>query len=423
MYSNLAEWLEKTRTDCGLTLSNLAEVTGLRHSTLWRLERGLTRPTTFTLTALFKAFASSADEQQEILALGIERRNLKVLSSTGKRKAPQWGIPPPDDQGTVIRQLRERSGFSQAALARKVAQSQPKISDWEQLKSSPSSEDRTKLIQALSPPPLEEFVLQSGQLVVLPQILTQRFLDNCAHDLHELIRSIERGDRIPDGRFLLLEHRLRRLTGIFATAWGQLLQAYAWHGEYLIRWSRCDEMSTYARLAMDLIQTECQDDPQKWRAVSLMARSLAEVDPKSGFVFINDYASSITQRLGTVSLLRDAADYGHRAGATKQGDYLMQQVRRLSRNASEEDAYRMAHADKLRLQGRPEAALTLLSADITTCPFLRLTSIGLRAHLYLDLSENQVALTKLQEYHALADHYQFPHLRDNFNWIATRLLT
>lgn len=405
MADSMGGFLKRLRLRRGWSVRLLAERSGVNDAMLSRWESGEYQPLLGPLNRTLDCLNASLEERWQALSLLSGPRALTALRALSRPAIDEgatfveWENCFPH-KGDVWRGLRKGRQMTQSEVASEIGCDIATVSRWEKGAAPPPRDKLPRLFDLFNASVKQRTMLQDGRITLaLPR--RQVSLERCEWFLAALVKRIDGGIPIDDGSFFALEALLWQHVHCRESALALLVEAYTWHGEWLIRWGRAKEMQRYAEQSLALTDYLCarQARPGAWaRAVYLMARCDAVRHPADALLRIHKWLAQATLPVDESNLCREAASYASSTRNFPAAEGIILRGRTALERIGEPDGLHLnwyIHAQILLRSGDAARALELLPDRRESCPYQSIQDDLLRTDVLLALQQKAEASSAL----------------------------
>lgn len=419
MADSIGGFLKRLRLQSGWSLRELSARAGIDDAMLSRWECGNYQPQLGPLDQVLDCLNASADERRQALSLLkgpralVAMRALSQPAFDDEASLIEWENYLPHT-GDVWRGLRERNQMKQSEVASETGCDVSTVSRWEKGAAPPSPQKRQLLFKLFNPSAKERDMLQDGRVTLaLPRRPVS--MERCEWLLSALVKRIDGGIPLDDGRFFALEALLWQHVHRQESALALLVEAYTWHGEWLVRWGRPREMQRYAEQSLALTDYLCarQARPGAWaRAVYLAGRVDADKHPDDALLRIHAWLAEATLPVDESNLCREAASYASSTRDFQGAERFILRGRTALERIGEPTGLhlnRYIHAHILLRSGDAARALEILPDRRDSCPYQSIQDSLLRTDILLALQQKAEASVALERCKQIVEQYGLLH--------------
>jgi transcriptional regulator with XRE-family HTH domain len=419
MADSIGGFLKRLRLRRGWGLREFSMRSGVDDAMLSRWESAEYQPQLEPLNQALDCLNVSVEERRQALSLLKGPRALTAMRALSRPALDdgtaliEWENYLPHT-GDLWRALRERNEIKQSEVAAEIGCNIATVSRWEKGAAPPPHQKLPRLFELFHASAKDRAMLQDG-LVTLPLPRRQVSLDRCEWFLAALVKRIDSGIPIDDGRFFALESLLWQHVHRRESALALLVEAYTWHGEWLVRWGRGKEMQRYAEQSLALTDYLCARlaRPGAWaRAVYLMARCDAEKHRADAFQRTHTWLAQATLPIDESNLCREAASYASSTRNFHVAESIILRGRTALERIGDPDGLhlnRYVHAQILLRAGDASRALDLLPARRDSCPYQSIQDDLLRTDILLTLQQKAEASASLVRCKQTVEEYGLLH--------------
>ena len=364
MAEQVGTLLWELRAASGLSMGQVARLSGVSKAALSQWESGARLPRIMELEAVLDAFDAGAAQRASILACMEAPRAVRRLREITSGS----GLSVPPHAGDLLRAMRLRQGWTQAQVAGELGVDRTTIAHWEQGERLPSTEQLQTLCYALQAREAEVVALTTGQFTETSSS-PARAWDEAEQELTTRLDSI--GQQSDPGLEDLSYLALRREAWEWATrtdaARSLLARVYATHATFCRNTRRWPEAGTLAQQALILVPRQEQEPGVFLRALVLQTSAQVyggyRLAPERGLRALRSWVERAQITEFAAWILSDMATYAALSGQTEASLELAEQacgVAERSDNPVEGHLRRFDYGQMLAGAGRTEAALRVL---------------------------------------------------------------
>ena len=364
MAKQVGTLLWELRTARGLSMGQVARLSGVSKAALSQWESGARLPRIMELEAALDALGADAAQRASLLACMEAPRAVRRLREITMGS----GLSAPPRAGDLLRAMRLRQGWTQAQVAGGVGVDRTTIAHWEQGERLPSSEQLQTLCYALQAREPEVVALTTGQFAE-PSSSPARTWDEAEQELTARLDSIgqQGGPGLEDLNYLTLRREAWEWAARTDAACLLLARVYAIHATFCRNARRWPEAGALAQQALTLVPRQEQEPGVFLRALVLQASAQvyggSRLAPERGLRTLLSWAERAQIPEFAAWILSDMATYAALGGQTEASLKLAEQacgVAERCDNPVEAHLRRFDYGQMLAEAGRAEAALRVL---------------------------------------------------------------